>query len=63
MLSADNSGDAVASSGKTDRYKGMGVGLRSVRAVVEKHGGSLDFRKEDGVYKTSVILLAVRDAS
>ena len=38
----------------------MGVGLRSVAAVAEKHGGSLDFQRENNIYKTSVILMTDR---
>lgn len=60
LLTVDNSGDSGVTAGKTERYKGMGVGLKSVRAVAEKYGGSMDFRRENGVYKTSVILLADR---
>lgn len=57
LLTVDNScGDGVTAI-RTERYKGLGVGLNSVRAVAEKYGGALDFRKEDGICKTSVILL------
>ena len=60
LLTVDNSGDDGTAAAKADRYKGMGVGMKSVRAVAEKYGGSLDFRREGGIYKTSVILLASR---
>ena len=60
VLTVDNSGSEEPAKGKPERYKGMGVGLGSVAAVAEKHDGSLDFRQENGVYKTSVILMTNR---
>lgn len=60
VLTVDNSGSEKPAKGKPERYKGLGVGLGSVAAVAEKHDGSLDFRQENGVYKTSVILMTNR---
>lgn len=57
QLTVDNSGDDCGKNYKMERYKGLGVGLNSVRAVAEKYGGTLNFCRENGIYKTSVMLL------
>jgi len=55
-FTVDNSGSESKGS-KPDRYKGEGIGLRSVQAVVEKYNGTLEFVRDREVYKTSVFLL------
>jgi len=57
VFTVDNSGSESKGRSKPDRYKGGGVGLGSVQAVVEKYNGILEFGRDRGVYKTSVILL------
>lgn len=54
-LAVDNSGDETPAA-REDRFRGQGIGLQSVRAVAEKWNGSLKFVREDGIYKTSVIM-------
>ena len=35
---------------------GHGFGMRSIQQIAEKHGGSMSFRAENGVFKLSVIM-------
>ncbi|MGL6200069.1 MAG: sensor histidine kinase [Lachnospiraceae bacterium] len=57
ILVVNNSGSETSSISKTGKYKGLGVGLRSVQAVAEKWGGSLKLTREGDIYKTSVIMM------
>lgn len=54
IFTMDNSGNEIDPHGQRG---GEGIGLRSVQAVTDKWGGTLEFGCEDGVYKTSVILM------
>ena len=58
VLVVDNSGDEIPVKSKTDRYKDEGVGLCSVRSVAKQYGGTLNFKRKDGVYHTSVMMMS-----
>ena len=58
VLTLDNSttvGEGHTASHKKKQERG--IGLVSVAAVAEKHGGAARFTQENGVYKTSVLLM------
>jgi len=57
VFTVDNSGSGSKGKSKPDRYKGKGIGLRSVQAVADKYNGMVEFTREQEVCKTSVILL------
>ena len=58
VLTVDNSGGEPTGGKAAEPFKGLGIGLRSVRAVADRHGGSLTFERVGDVYKTSVMLMS-----
>ena len=59
-LVADNSFDGVIRQKDGHYYsskrKGMGLGIQSVQAVVERHGGLVSFEAKDNIFQVSVLI-------